>query len=223
MIYFRAVIYTYMYKTIEIGRRCGKLTVIEFVSITNTRKIPRRLYKCLCDCGKYTLIDSGKLSTNPNSKRSTKSCGCLRSEVATQTKRKGTALESTARLVWDRYKDGCSFEEFMVLSQQECFYCGDLPSRIANYQINKRGISKDWAREANFIYNGLDRIDSSKGHSLDNIVSCCSTCNTMKMAMGQSIFLKHIEKIYKYSVVHLTSPDVEPDSNGPSPQEENRS
>ena len=32
---------------------------------------------------------------------------------------------------------------------------------------------------------GLDRIDSSKGYTLDNVISCCATHNKMKLAMTE--------------------------------------
>lgn len=187
-----------MSKQINVGRRCGKLIVIEQIGSSNSHSRPRKLYKCLCDCGNFTIVNSGKLS--PTNTQSTRSCGCLRSETATLTKRKGTAAESTARLVWSRYKDGCSFEEFMKLSQQNCFYCGTAPSRTANYRKKVKGISEEWATAANFTYNGLDRVDSSKEHISSNIVPCCTTCNTMKMSLSQKEFLTHVKKIYHHSL-----------------------
>jgi len=47
-----------------------------------------------------------------------------------------------------------TFEEFMTFWQKLCHYC--------KYNIDTIG---------------LDRIDNSKGYSLDNVVSCCHECN----------------------------------------------
>jgi len=65
-----------------------------------------------------------------------------------------------------------SKEEFLTFWQKSCFYCGDKVATI-----------------------GLDRIDSSKGYSLDNVVSCCAICNTMKLALPREIFIAHCYKI----------------------------
>lgn len=46
--------------------------------------------------------------------------------------------------------------------------------------------------------NGIDRIDSSKGYSDDNCVSCCSMCNLMKNNYSVYDFLNHINKISSY-------------------------
>ena len=73
--------------------------------------------------------------------------------------------------------------EFMLeFCKQPCFYCGD----------------------TNNI--GLDRIDNTKGHTKDNVVPCCYTCNTARMnnftheemiILGKTI--KRIKKRRKHS------------------------
>ena len=46
--------------------------------------------------------------------------------------------------------------------------------------------------------NGIDRIDSSKGYSVDNCVPCCAKCNYAKHDLSIDDFKNHIEKIYKH-------------------------
>ena len=43
-----------------------------------------------------------------------------------------------------------------------------------------------------FSYNGLDRIDSTKSHSLYNVVPCCLLCNKAKNNSTQEEFLNRI-------------------------------
>ena len=43
--------------------------------------------------------------------------------------------------------------------------------------------------------NGIDRIDSMRGYTIDNVVSCCSCCNYMKTDMDYHIFFKRCEHI----------------------------
>lgn len=68
-------------------------------------------------------------------------------------------------------------ETFIKLVSSECRYCGS----IIELEVN-----------------GIDRVDSSVGYIQDNIVTCCSSCNKMKMELSISAFESQIEKIYKY-------------------------
>lgn len=54
-----------------IGKKFGRLTVVEEIQDST----PQRLWKCKCDCGRYTNVYSYTLTSGH-----TKSCGCLRSE-----------------------------------------------------------------------------------------------------------------------------------------------
>jgi hypothetical protein len=51
------------------GEKFGQLTVME---CCGTDKQQRRVYKCLCDCGNYTITTAPHLRSG-----NTKSCGCL--------------------------------------------------------------------------------------------------------------------------------------------------
>ncbi len=101
-------------------------------------------------------------------------------------KRRGTDPEkdriNTAKYIWRaHYSDGCLFETFLELSQQECHYCGSKPAN----------------QSKGFIYNGLDRIDSDLDHSPSNIVPCCKHCNFAKRDLPYDAFLDLIMKIHK--------------------------
>lgn len=56
-----------------IGKRYGRLTVLEFSHVGSGRKT---FYKCKCDCGNYTIVDPQKLRSGH-----TASCGCIRQEM----------------------------------------------------------------------------------------------------------------------------------------------
>lgn len=95
-----------------------------------------------------------------------------------------------ARGCFNKYCDGnLSFENFMFLSQQKCAYCKKGPSNVRNKYYND---------EYAFIYNGLDRIDSSKPHDLENIVSCCISCNRMKSDQTMKEFTSWLKRFYSY-------------------------
>ena len=56
------------------GKKFGRLNVI-----TGVRKKSGWMWKCICDCGRETLIEGRSLT---RSKKPTRSCGCLASELA---------------------------------------------------------------------------------------------------------------------------------------------
>lgn len=75
-----------------------------------------------------------------------------------------------------------SKEDFINITSQKCYYCGSFSS------VSPTGEQ----------YNGIDRINSSKGYYKDNIVPCCSICNKMKLDLSQQDFLYQIKKIIEF-------------------------
>ena len=168
----------------ETGNRYGRLTV-ECFSHLSRRKLA--MWQCRCDCGKVITTRGSSLRTGH-----TQSCGCHKVEVA---RLKETEPGHTAcRAVYNIYKANAkrrrlefsiSREDFTKLISNDCFYCGSPPS---NVHTLSRG-------NGSYTYNGIDRLDNLKGYYIDNVVSCCSTCNLMKRKMDISEFITHIEKI----------------------------
>lgn len=62
------------------------------------------------------------------------------------------------------------------LNNQRCFYCGDL----------------DLGRGS-----GVDRLDSTKPYTQDNIVACCKLCNQAKGELTVDAFKQHITRLYE--------------------------
>lgn len=91
-------------------------------------------------------------------------------------------------------------------------YDSALPKHYKSYlkRANRKGIAFEIPVEVfNRLCNlqcvycggnatGLDRVDSSEGYIEDNIVPCCSLCNTMKLNHSTDRFLSHVEKIHKH-------------------------
>ena len=86
-------------------------------------------------------------------------------------------------------KRGYSFEltldEISNLSQQVCTYCGKEPEQFLS-------------SFPNFIYNGIDRVDNTKGYEIENCVTCCKLCNRMKDTLSLDEFKNHIAKVVLY-------------------------
>jgi len=167
------------------NQRFGKLIAIKISHIFN-KKI---YWECLCDCGNYKNIRGSSLC-----KGITKSCGCLLSE------NKIKPIIASAKIIFRRYNDGnLTFNDFIKLSQEICFYCGEKPSQICNATARKNSkysLKSKNNPDYNFIYNGLDRKDSSLKHDIENIVTCCSICNKSKMDTPFDLFINKIDLIY---------------------------
>ncbi len=72
-----------------------------------------------------------------------------------------------------------TFKQYEALRLLPCDYClGELPEAGC----------------------GLDRVDSSKGYHIDNVVPCCDKCNQSKMEMSIEEFKSHIEAIYNHFI-----------------------
>lgn len=85
-----------------------------------------------------------------------------------------------------------TFEQFCDLISKNCVYCNSKPENHFRSIGQKKTISEG-------VMNGIDRVDSSKGYTIDNCVSCCSKCNYMKNDLSKDTFLDHITKIYLFT------------------------
>lgn len=173
---------------VQNGDTYNYLTVLEF---SHTGKNYRRFYKCLCKCG-IEIILPGVALTSGN----TKSCGCWAKEVKRKEKLLGPSIAAQNQVIsgykCKANKAGRSFlitkEQFLTVATSPCFYCGDINTNFHKSPYNT----------GDFYYNGLDRIDSSKGYTMDNIVSCCKKCNFAKSDRDQAEYIEWINKSYNW-------------------------
>lgn len=83
------------------------------------------------------------------------------------------------------YSFDLTLDEMSNLSQQVCTYCGKEPEQFLS-------------SFPNFIYNGIDRVDNTKGYILENCVPCCKVCNRMKDVLSVEDFKSHVNKIITF-------------------------
>lgn len=187
-----------------------------FARLTVISKENDGKHLCRCECGNIVKVRTKHLKSG-----NTKSCGCLNIEVASQKsdkliegRRKFEPRIASARRVWKntywyRDTDCVGFEEFLIISQQNCFYCGVLPSTKYNQFLIKsaRG-SKKAKHEGAFVYNGIDRIDSSKPHITENIVACCYDCNRAKNDRSTQEFFAWTKRLTTPTFYPITIPNL---------------
>lgn len=186
-----------------LGKRFYKLLVLERANsyyIHPTRQYKEAMWKCQCDCGETRIIRSSRITSGQ-----AKSCGCLKRDLMAtigprlgQFKKKpGTAQRGTflAYRIRARRKGipfELTFDEFMSLSQKPCAYCGR--SKVNN-ETTPSGET--------FLYNGADRVDSSKGYLLFNCVPCCGPCNIAKFDLPAEEFIENCRRVTQFQNMKL--------------------
>ena len=185
-----------MWKTKNIvGQKFGRLLVIEKTDIRKRKNI---VWKCQCDCG--VLCD--KITTDLVNDR-IKSCGCLLEDFNKQLRL--PPGEYGLNRLYKNYKASAntrklefaiSKEAFANLTKLNCFYCGVEPRSISA-PVSTKTSSLNAVENSKYIYNGLDRVDNSKGYVLDNVVTCCEYCNRAKLTMTQEAFIELANRIAK--------------------------
>lgn len=183
-----------------VGQKFSRLLVIDKAPNVGNRTC----WNCLCDCGVQKTIAAQSLIMGL-----TKSCGCLRRERVSEGKRKSQGASGLTSLFTSYRKRAkehnrpmtLTREEFEELTRRNCSYCGDAPSSVRTLKRWK-GRQIEAAVRAQqhsaYIYNGLDRLDSSLGYTKENSVACCTKCNRAKNDMPVSEFREHVTKMFTH-------------------------
>lgn len=168
----------------EIGNRYGKLTVIARAENTTNGNAQ---WLCRCDCGNEVVVRGRCLRRN----NGTKTCGCFHQDKILPN---GLAAMRKLLYVYKRNAKTRGYEwlltddEFYKMTTEPCHYCGSAPMQVAKTQ----------AASDDYIYNGIDRMDSTKGYTPENCVPCCGICNRSKMDMSYQDFLAWVEKVHSH-------------------------
>ena len=165
------------------GLKFGRWTVLRLHSEeerqVTSQKMTIRRWWCRCDCGVEKDVHRQLLILGKST-----SCGCFQKENShilfaipgTARKKVIAQYKRSAKyrgLVW-----GLTDEQAFLLIESPCYYTGKLPS------------TKMAAKSGEiFLYNGIDRVDSSKGYTYENCVPCCWEINRMKNDLDKELFL----------------------------------
>ena len=150
------------------------------------------LWWCECDCGENTIVAAGYLRAGK-----TKSCGCLQKEKAAEFSKSRRKPGSAFRRLFAQYKSNAiktvrefslTEERFRELTSSDCHYCGFAPTAS-----NKMDVGTE-----EYLYNGIDRVESSMGYREGNVVPCCWVCNQMKSTLNSEVFLEAVDRIHAH-------------------------
>lgn len=106
-------------------------------------------------------------------------------------------IQELNRIRWsvvkDRYKTPKRFYQL---------YKHNAILRGHSFNLSVKDFEHFWSKPCTYCGGvsggGLDRVDSSIGYVLSNVVPCCSVCNGMKLDLGVGEFLEHCKRITVY-------------------------
>jgi hypothetical protein len=202
------------------GQTFGRLTVVRKVPPPEPKpgRKPRTeaFWECLCTCGRLRVVSTDNLRSG-----NTMSCGCLhREQLAERNKERLTrnpwevdmaiylrklrcraqrnglgsnqfcqipskSPKSKTAMLADSW--ALSLEDYKHLVTGVCFYCGKVPLQRV------QGVAGE-----QLLRNGIDRIDSLKGYTLDNCVTCCINCNREKRSQSLEEFVESTRRKYEW-------------------------
>jgi hypothetical protein len=173
-----------------IGKRFGRWLVQDVCAIRGARR--RMYWLCRCDCGTDKEVLGASLKNGD-------STGCTNCQEygGRRGRRSMSDFEAAVKRMWSAYRNNAprrSYEfllsegEFRGLITQPCGYCGRLSEELYASYAGYKAVA----------INGLDRVDSSRGYVLDNVVPCCKDCNYMKRRYSVEDFFAHVKRIVDY-------------------------
>jgi len=170
---------------IKPGEVFGRLTVVYLDK-------DKKAYFCRCACGGETYARSYALRSGKH-----QSCSCGYSSP--RPGRRQPDNRGPKRELYRKYKKQAairgylfdlSFDFFCQQVGKNCYYCGTLPS-------TERTVYKRKSGDRKIMYNGIDRVDNSKGYLENNCVPCCKICNTSKSVMGLEEWKNWVRRVAK--------------------------
>jgi hypothetical protein len=148
----------------------------------------RRSFECKCPCGR--LFKSGLANLTRQ-----KSCGCAR-KLEDGVAAFRHVYNGYARSASDRGHEWCiSIDEFRAITQMNCTYCGVKPSTLGGLKNDRKVPSTGL-----YVYNGLDRVDTSAGYTMQNIVPCCWFCNRAKNSMSSAEWIEWSNRFSEFQI-----------------------
>ena len=184
------------------GKTFGNITVVDYNSY---HKKKGAMWNCRCVCGKELVRSGHRLRTA----RVDYSCGCIslyppkrpklpqkpkmnpdepiRNYVARRIMEKVTHRDKEFSLTKEMVKE---------MMDKPCEYCGEFRSNVSQIPWNRR------IKEPGRVYrfNGIDRLDSSKGYVVGNVVPSCKHCNWGKNTSSPTEYIAHCARVVVFQL-----------------------
>ena len=177
---------------VVLGKTYGFVTVL--ARLENTR-FGAATYRCRCECGNVYTVQGPQL-TGKRVLRC-KKCGNREHLQRLHQQNSKTPGEAACRATYTGHRQTAikrhltweiDYSTWKNLTQKPCAYCGCPPSNRTSGRWN--GV---------FVYSGLDRIDSTKGYTSQNINPACKRCNIAKNDQTVDEFLAWVRTVYAHN------------------------
>jgi hypothetical protein len=174
------------------GQKFNKLTLVKYIGQNNQKCF---IYEAKCDCGNFIRAEGNDIKSNR-----IKSCGCLKTIKAMKKclenpylmMIKNTYSDYRIKARQRNYNFDITLEYFSEKIKEKCYYCNSEPKNI-----KKPSKRRKWKEnQVVLAYNGLDRVDNTKGYTVENTVSCCSMCNIAKSKTDVNVFYQWVNDVY---------------------------
>lgn len=169
--------------------------IFGYLKVVNLHHLNKGAYwNCLCKCGKEKVILASRLKNGQ-----TKSCGCYNREQSSKLNYKGstyiTGREFTKIKQQAKIRN-LSFD--LTIKYIEQLY------EKQNFKCSLSGIkiefdSRTPHKNKKYGNASIDRINSSKGYTEDNIQIVDKNINIAKMSMSQQEFIDMCKRVSKYN------------------------
>ena len=156
----------------------GKLIVEQFVG-TDCKQ--QALWNCLCECGKHKIVKASRLKSGE-----VKSCGCLHqvrvgdidghhfANIRAHARQKKMKFTITIEQIWNLY----------LMQDGKCALSG------VNIGFDRKNKPNTTA--------SLDRIESSRGYTIDNVQWVHKDINQMKSDRTEDYFIDLCRKVVNH-------------------------
>lgn len=144
-----------------IGKKFGRLTVVEFSHLYITPSTGKRekRWKCLCECGGFTTTSKRKLET-----KHTSSCGCISKTRGGITKSEEYKLTYS---VWNMMIQRCTNENFD--KDHKYFYRGITVCNRWNGEDGFENFLEDMGKRPNRNFT-IERLDVNGNYCKENCI-----------------------------------------------------
>ena len=123
-------------------------------------------------------------------------CHCSRRSTGTESEYKWRYQSYIQAAKKRELNWNIGYNQFLDIIQQNCYYCGIKPEMRPSH-------SKRW--DFKFPMSGIDRMDSSRGYEMSNVVACCSFCNQAKWDHDVQDFLLWIKRVYSHQFQEIVA------------------
>lgn len=197
---------------LNIGQIINNYTILKGPFKIKNKFNYQNYYLVKCNfCGKELKYNTTYINFNKSSLH----FGCSERVNKKHNSLKFSPKEASFRCKASEYKSsannrGLTFdlnkEETIKFLKGNCYYCGIEPSLLINMisktRLNNGSQLSYPINDYNIYCNGIDRVDNTKGYSIDNCVSCCKDCNIAKLTKTKEEFRNWIIKVYKNFILN---------------------